>query len=252
MTNRAHSIKKSTVMTNTPQSLEQIVNSAPKVLKTKARVPKNFFPLEAESVKAIPTGIQCAAPKLSDQFLDSTYFDEKIGCEMPTFVILGLERKNPVFSARVSSWWRSYGNYWQRDVDFDDQSINFEPRLNRAATNCFTKFLEQHEKQKKFMGIILSVRGVSCYFSFKFNGIIPEKTRKIAKKAKDNFDGLYLVCDATNKWIKSENAPEGVSFKERDPLLIGVKRVGGLLEIYLLDKFDLTFAEDYVTKEFVE
>ena len=80
----------------------------------------------------------------------------------------------------------------------------------------------------------------------KFEGLIPEAVRQNIKgiNASWEFDEVILVCEAAN-WTIEEEVIELP--KNRDPLVIGVKNN----ICYLLDKFDVTSLENYVSKEFV-
>jgi hypothetical protein len=85
-------------------------------------------------------------------------------------------------------------------------------------------------------------------FSYQFDGQIPDDVRAIYHKEKSNFDSIHLICDAKNRWV-SETRP--LPPPNPDPLLVGVKRLkSGKDLVFLLAKFDLTPAEQYVADEF--
>ena len=81
-----------------------------------------------------------------------------------------------------------------------------------------------------------------------FNGILPKKARKKALVARNHFDELYLIVDQQNRW-KSALLPDPRP-RALDPLLIGEHKQGHQRKFFLIDQFDLTEAEQYLTDEF--
>jgi hypothetical protein len=81
-----------------------------------------------------------------------------------------------------------------------------------------------------------------------FNGILPKETREKARAAQDHFDNLYLVVDQQHRW-KSALLPDPIP-RGLDPLLIGELRRGQQAEFFVVDQFELTAAERYLTDEF--
>jgi hypothetical protein len=81
-----------------------------------------------------------------------------------------------------------------------------------------------------------------------FNGILPKEARKKALVARDHFDELYLIVDQQNRW-KSALLPDPRP-RALDPLLIGEHKQGHQRKFFLIDQFDLTEAEQYLTDEF--
>jgi hypothetical protein len=81
-----------------------------------------------------------------------------------------------------------------------------------------------------------------------FNGILPRDVREKARAAKPHFDHLYLIVDQQYRWkseILPDPAPRGL-----DPLLVGEVKQAGKSKYYLIHKFDLTVAEQYLADEF--
>src|SRR6266481_3331532 len=81
-----------------------------------------------------------------------------------------------------------------------------------------------------------------------FNGIFPKEVRQKAREAKDQFDNLYLIVDQQYRW-KSALLPDPRP-RALDPLLIGEVKQGRRRKFFLIDQFDLTEAEQYLTDEF--
>jgi hypothetical protein len=81
-----------------------------------------------------------------------------------------------------------------------------------------------------------------------FDGILPKEAREKACAAADHFDSLYLVVDQQYRW-KSAFLPDPRP-RALDPLLIGELRHGRRHQFFLIDQFDLTEAEQYLTDEF--
>ena len=81
-----------------------------------------------------------------------------------------------------------------------------------------------------------------------FNGILPKEAREKARAAKDHFDNLYLIVDQQHHW-KSALLPDPMP-RALDPLLIGELEQGDRRKFFLIYKFDLTEAEQYLADEF--
>jgi len=81
-----------------------------------------------------------------------------------------------------------------------------------------------------------------------FDGILPKETREKARAAKDHFDNLYLIVDQQNRW-KSTLLPDPRP-RALDPLLIGELKWGQQRKFFVVDHFELTAAEKYLTDEF--
>ena len=102
----------------------------------------------------------------------------------------------------------------------------------------------------RYLGIVGNLFPVKKLFlTATFDGILPKETRQKAIHARGHFDNLYLVVDQQNRW-KSELLPVPASAL-LDPLLIGEKRERSGSSYFLIDQFDLTKAEDYLTAEFL-
>jgi hypothetical protein len=85
-------------------------------------------------------------------------------------------------------------------------------------------------------------------YTAEFNGILPKEARKKALVARDHFDELYLIVDQQNRWksaLLTDPRPRAL-----DPLLIGELKQGDKRKYFVIDQFDLTEAEQYLTDEF--
>jgi hypothetical protein len=81
-----------------------------------------------------------------------------------------------------------------------------------------------------------------------FSGILPKEAREKARAAKDHFDNLYLIVDQQHRWkstLLPDPRPRGL-----DPLLIGELKEGSRRKFFLIQQFELTEAERYLTDEF--
>lgn len=76
-----------------------------------------------------------------------------------------------------------------------------------------------------------------------FKGLIPEPQRKLINKEKNHFDGIYIIAEAP-EW--NEQGHLTYFPPNPDPLIVGVK----WKQTFLLDTFDTTTIEAYVSKEF--
>jgi hypothetical protein len=81
-----------------------------------------------------------------------------------------------------------------------------------------------------------------------FDGILPRETRERARAAQTQFDNVYLIVDQENRW-ESALLPDP-SPRALDPLLIGELKRGQEKQFFLIDQFELTAAEQYLTEEF--
>ncbi len=222
-------------------------------------VPVVIFPLESKTKERVVAATS-QYPQLNDSFIDSTYEDAKVGLTMPRFAIISLFNENSAICARALAGNYSYGGA-SREAEVvgsaDGVVRIMEQRLNRALRTAADKANEiAHSRHPKSVwdsfGLCKNWRE-QVWLTYRFTGLLPEKTRSIATAAAEEFGkNLFLVCDAQDSWVKTNEAPSDIAFPKRDPLLIGVKIVDSRVRIYLLDKFDITLAEDYLTKEFAQ
>jgi hypothetical protein len=83
-----------------------------------------------------------------------------------------------------------------------------------------------------------------CY-TVTFGGFIPDSARAKIEAARPDFDDILLVCDVSNTW-SVDDVSRSVNL---DPLVVGVKEIGDKKHYFLIDRFNLTKLEDYVTAE---
>lgn len=81
-----------------------------------------------------------------------------------------------------------------------------------------------------------------------FDGILPKEVRQRARAAQADFDNLYLIVDQQHRW-KSAFLPDP-SPRALDPLLIGELKLDQQRKFFVVDQFELTAAEQYLTDEF--
>lgn len=78
--------------------------------------------------------------------------------------------------------------------------------------------------------------------SAKLGGAIPEQSREIIQNARKEFQKVFLICEV-NKWsLKETSEPQPT---DPDPLVVGCSNGA----YYLVHKFDLTNAEDWLARE---
>jgi hypothetical protein len=85
-------------------------------------------------------------------------------------------------------------------------------------------------------------------FIAEFDDVLPKEAWEKARAVKDHFDNLYLIIDQQNRW-KSALLPDPRP-RALDPLLIGEHKEGHRRKFFVIDQFDLTEAEQYLTDEF--
>ncbi|MGA8657606.1 MAG: hypothetical protein WB586_15790 [Chthoniobacterales bacterium] len=106
-----------------------------------------------------------------------------------------------------------------------------------------------------FLGYILGVSILDwrcpwqkLVITAEFDGILPRETRERARAAQAHFDNLYLIVDQQNRWksaLLADPSPRAL-----DPLLIGELKQGQQSQFFVIDQFELTAAEQYLTDEF--
>lgn len=237
-------------------TLETIASSATKI-KIISPAPQDIFPIEQFTINSLPSESEGKFPKLSLEFLDQIYFDNKVGCNMPKFSCVSLFNPNGEIaycSAMLPD--RNHDFFYKRDGHsiFSNTVSEIEKILNSKLVQCINSQLDQIKqilgKPKKNPQY---VEYTNIYTTYKFQGILPEKTRKIAKDHCIYFNkNLFLICDAENAWEFSKEKPMTFVEPKRDPLLVGIEIKNNTINMFLLDKFDVTLAEDYITKEFIE
>jgi hypothetical protein len=239
---------------NAPTTLDAIVASVRRPISCPtAALPANVFPLESRTKAEVETA-QTKWPQLDDSFLDSTYHDAKCGGLMPCFAVLSLFNASSTICVHARAMHCGYGGR-TREADFNREVTGLAHRLCRGIEAAAMRFNE--DAHARHPNSVWSALGIltnwaeNVYLTYRFTGLMPDRTRQIATEAKAEFgDNLFLVCDAKDAWVRTKTAPADVAFPKRDPLLIGAKVVHGVVTLFLLDKFDVTLAEDYLTREF--
>ena len=124
----------------------------------------------------------------------------------------------------------SGGEYHWHDFHIDDLLKIFTEHLYRAAQKSSSDYVQQLKKVNKMAEI-----------TSHFQGIVPVETKQKIKEAKKIFGKRELFFIA-------ETRPESWDVQEitKDPLVVGVLED----KCYLVDKFDTTPLEEYVSREF--
>ncbi len=120
----------------------------------------------------------------------------------------------------------------------DSQGAKFDiyqVRGNRCCVRGIRSISKELKEKYKSIGV-LTIRS-------SFHGLIPPDTRKKIKEAQPVLENIYLVAETKpEEWSVEKHVPRFV----RDPLVIGVLEN----KCFLVDKFDTTSLEDYISKEF--
>lgn len=220
-------------------------------------LPAEVFPLESRTKETVEAA-QTAWPELDDSFLDSTYHDAKCGGQMPCFAVLSLFNQAAALSIHGRIMGLGGYGWGSTIVEFADHGGGvLERRLNRGLDACLRPLMDADQASKTVSRWLcpwpMARDSVDLYLTYRFTGLMPDRARQIATKARAEFGtNLFLVCDAKDSWVRTEKAPADVAFPKRDPLLVGAKVVHGVVTLFLLDQFDVTLAEDYLTREFVK
>jgi hypothetical protein len=218
--------------------------------------------------------------------LAQTYVDEATGAELPVFAIFNLEgahRYTFEISTESVPRFADRGGLWAH-IPFQ-ASQAFVRRVNepRMKAEKFTlisiilgiilgaicAFLANSGIAESLVPVVVGggsacgallgyIAGVSILnwrcpwqklvISAEFDGLLPTRTREIARLAKNQFDNLYLIVDQQNRW-ESALLPDR-SPRALDPLLVGERRQSGERRFFVVDQFALTLAERYLATEF--
>lgn len=219
--------------------------------------------------------------------LQQTYRDKATGAELPVFAVFDLEGNHQVVyeitadSLPAVSTHRSLPAYvpLQRIQDFVRKINERRMKAGRMAARISSilgifpalLYLFCHPTgmvRPTALSIVVGGWAVGAFLFYlvsllvldricpwkklvitaEFNGIIPKETREKARAARDHFDKLYLIVDQEHRW-KSAFLPDPRP-RALDPLLIGELRQGRRHQFFLIDQFDLTEAEQYLSDEF--
>jgi len=250
-------------------------------------LPVDLFPLESqtgEGKKLQSTRVKSAYPELDPASLAQTYIDPTTGLELPLFEVFDLEgpaRQEYRISASASP--RTLGGLesflpWSRVQEsvraLNARSLAAHQWMSRIALfsgvvmylSCVAGlwFIRQNQLHPLlFLGLLFGALLSLTFGSVivramwplsqlrliaKFDGLLPPQTRLIARAARVEFDKLFLVVDQQGRW-ESALLPDPAP-PDLDPLLVGSKRIDGVLRYFVLDTFDLTRSEDYLAAEF--
>jgi hypothetical protein len=161
-------------------------------------------------------------PMLDLAFMRTTYHDSKAKHKLPVYAAQSIAMPG-VFT----DLYRMDLPLWKICHRWDNKQVLMNPALK--------------EKRPVIeLGITGSTRVIE--FKFRFQGTIPDAVRLIAREAAAEFDDMYLICDAKGQW-QQEIRPNP------DPLLVGVLWVNNQPRAFLLAKFDMTPAEQWVADE---
>jgi hypothetical protein len=250
-------------------------------------LPVDLFPLEfrtSEGKKLQSTLVKSAYPELDPTSLAQTYTDSTTGLELPLFAVFDLEGPaSQEYRVSTSASPRTLGGLesflpWSRVQasvrTLNARSLTAHQWVSRIAVacgilmhlSCVAGLWFVHQNQLHpllFLGLLFGALLSLTFGSVvvrtmwplsqlrliaEFDGLLPPQTRLIARAARANFEKLFLVVDQQGRWdsaLLPDPAPPDL-----DPLLVGSKRVGGVLRYFVLDTFDLTRSEDYLTAEF--
>jgi hypothetical protein len=240
-------------------------NYAPLPCETGAQEYKDY---EDEGIK----GLVKRFPVINISFMGTTYYDAELKQDMPVFAAVD------VTTGKVDSGDRMFVAGYSTDSKLNPKLENVIIEEHKkwslfviagmsiagAGAGCLISLsLSGISPKIIFPSICATIAGflTKIYFndilesketiksfSYTFQGVIPDDVRAIYHKEKSNFDSIHLICDAKNRWI-SETRP--IPPPNPDPLLIGVKTLkSGKILTFLLAKFDLTPAEQYIIDEF--
>jgi hypothetical protein len=250
-------------------------------------LPVDLFPLEfrtSQGKKLQSTLVKSAYPELDPTSLTQTYADSKTGLELPLFAVFDLEgpaRQEYRISTGAAP--RTIGGLesflpWSRVQAsvraLNARSLTAHQWVSRVAVlcgivmhlSCVAGLWFVHQNQLHpllFLGLLFGALLSLTFGSIvvrtmwpltqlrlvaEFDGLLPPRTRLIARGARADYEKLSLIVDQQGRWnstLLPDPAPPDL-----DPLLVGSKQVDGVLRHFVLDTFDLTDSENYLAAEF--
>ncbi len=226
-----------------------------KQIKRSGKLAVEAMPLQMLETRVRQAPVDALYPQLDPSFLSMSHQTHFRGypVDVPKFSVYHIYPGENHFQIKMGRWgdffrlWTDLGRGYQdknkpsvlvgplrASTIIDKEALktgngtyDFEPQSD------FTKWLkEKWLKEKGYPEV---------EFTSMMNGIVPPKTKEKIKQAKRIFGkrGLFFIA---------ETKPEAWNVREftKDPLVAGVLED----KCYLIDKFDTTPLEEYVTREF--
>lgn len=213
--------------------LEQVVEKHVKparelIVANKPPAIGEVFAFEAESVNKVRRQSETIAVTNGQKIIDLSFLAmRKNG--WPLFAIFNLSNRDCTLTAS-----------FHRGNEQPSLHCNSEKKFIKAYfKDTFAKLLDIGLKAARGKDYRTISESITC----EFNGIIPETTREIIKNNRRKFDEILIIKEA-DKWQHKETIV--LNPPNPDPLVVGVKNDIAVL----LDKFDITPVEHYVSSEF--
>jgi hypothetical protein len=156
---------------------------------------------------------------------------------LPVFAIFSLYKKTCYMSLKLEYSRDSWNSVVTLDSNFTGRLLRskFKDIYYKLADLCML-----HSVNFKH-----STSRIELKIESEFTGLVPEHVRKkIREKNNCKFEQIVIIAEADN-WTLDEKIEY---MPNPDPLVVGVR--GDLA--YLIEKFDVTRIEEYVSKEFLE
>lgn len=213
-------------------------------------------------------GLLSRFPVLDLSFMDQTYYDTKLEREMPIFACIDVS-SNFVSSQTKNKFNKKVPDFIVPNIEPSNYyfKIYFATSAALALSIPLVAIYALKSPMLSIIGFVLPIFGIRIgqnkdwevfkrlrqntktkNYKYEFEGQIPNDVREIYHNEKKNFDSIHLICDAKNRWVAEERP---LPPPNPDPLLVGVKKLkSGKDLVFLLAKFDLTPAEQYIVDEF--
>lgn len=199
------------------------------------KVGKELFPLEQKAKSSCKSlggskAALCAYPTFAiNEALSLTKKQRGIRWPVPAFAIFDL-MGNGTFSLSLH-----VGSSWRTGIELG----GFSSRLMMEAIETSSFYMEYEKKLKRWVSSEWFLGSQDVILKTNFNHTIPPKVREhIREIQKGKLFSRLLVIAEVDEW--------GIEPRPADPLLVGESN--GLF--FLLDRFDTTPLESYVSKEF--
>ena len=148
----------------------------------------------------------------------------------PKFSVFTLNSNCCFFEAKVDS-----NNSFTARCNFNSLVIK------QQFADIFKIVVEKAFKEKLKGNFGSTTLNMKC----KFNGVIPDESRKIIQDEQKNFDEIIIVAEAAKWEFFQKSIPLPYT---PDPLVIGI--IGNYS--FLIHQFNTTTLEKYIAKEFIQ
>jgi len=210
--------------------LETIVRDYAKPIATVSpllEVPEKVFSFEEDYRDQVKSRKMLHEFGKDYKLIDLSFLKMRNKDGMPKFAVFGLTNKTCYFKVECT----------KNDVKFSSNIR--EDFIEKYFADIFERVGKQAiAKMHSYLS------DISVTLLSKFDGLVPEPVRAKINIARPKMDSIYLIKEATNWSLEQQETKLPPA---PDPLIVGVEGEFA----FLIERFDLTTLENYVSKEFV-